>query len=82
MNTKELQKEKMKQKGITRKDICEYTGACDKTIGQYIRGKTTSGPYLTFILEILDITVEEWNQCINVINDKDGRKCEWENIKK
>ena len=66
MNTKELLKKKMKQTGIIRKDICEYTGACEKTIGQYIRGKTTSGPYLTF----------------NVINDKDGRKCEWENIKK
>lgn len=81
MNTKDLLKMKMKEKGISRKDICEYTGACDKTIGQYIRGKTTSGPYLTFILELVEIPLKEWNVCVNVKNDKDGRKCEWENIK-
>lgn len=81
MNSKELLKKKMKERGESRKDICEYTGACDKTIGKYLRGITTSGPYLTFILELLEIDVKEWNQCINVKDDKDGRKCEWESIK-
>ena len=31
---------------------------------------------------VLEIWVKEWNQCNNVKNDKDGRKCEWESIKK
>ena len=82
MSTKELLLKKMREKSVSRSDICEITGACDKTIGMYLRGKTTSGPYLTLIMETLEIGVKEWNQCNNVKNDKDGRKCEWESIKK
>ena len=82
MDTKELLKRKMEEKEISRKELCENTGACERAIGNCLRGKTTSGPYLTLILERLGITVEEWNQCENVKNDKDGRKCQWESIKK
>lgn len=41
-------------------------GCCEKTLRQYLNGTTTSGPYLTRILEILDISVAEWNACENI----------------
>lgn len=56
-------------------------GASERTISKYINGTTISGPYLTKIMEMLDISVEEWNQCLNVMNDTDRRKCEWENTR-
>ena len=80
MSTNNLLHQKMWTKGITKKDLSEVVGASERTISKYLSGTTVSGPYLTKILEILDISVEEWNQCLNVINDTDGRKYEWENI--
>ena len=82
MSTDSLLHQRMKDKGITKRWLSELVGASERTISKYLNGTTVSGPYLTKILEILDISVEEWNQCLNVINDTDGRKCEWENIKK
>lgn len=82
MGSGNLLHQKMKEKGITKRLLSELVGATERTISKYINGTTVSGPYLTKILEILDISVEEWNQCINVMNDMDRRKCEWENIRK
>lgn len=82
MSSKWLLHQKMQEKGITQRKLSELVGATERTISKYLNGITVSGPYLTKILEILDISVEEWNQCVNVVNDVDGRKCEWENTKK
>ena len=82
MSTDNLLHNKMKDKGISKKILSERVGASERTISKYINGTTVSGPYLTQILEILDISVEEWNQCINVINNADRRKFEWESIKR
>ena len=82
MCTNSLLHQRMKDRGITKRRLSETVGASERTISKYINGTTVSGPYLTKIMEILGISVEEWNQCINVINDCDRRKCEWENIKK
>jgi len=80
MSTDSLLHQKMQEKRITKKKLSELVGASERTISKYINGTTVSGPYLTKILENLDISVEEWNQCLNVINDTDRRRCEWESI--
>ena len=80
MSTDNLLHQKMLDKGISKRYLSERVGASERTISKYINGTTVSGPYLTQILEILDISVEEWNQCNNVMNNTDRRKCEWENI--
>lgn len=82
MSTDNLLHRKMREKRITQKWLSESIGASERTISKYLNGQTVSGPYLTKIMEKLDISVEEWNQCSNVKNDADRRKCEWENIKK
>lgn len=82
MSTDNLLHRKMREKGITQKWLSELVGASERTISKYLTGRTVSGPYLTKIMEILDISVEEWNQCLNVKNDMDRRKCEWESTKK
>lgn len=82
MSTDNLLHGKMREKRMTQKWLSELVGASERTISKYINGKTVSGPYLTKILEILDISVKEWNKCLNVIKDTDGRKCKWENIRK
>ena len=82
MSTDNLLHMKMNDKGMSKKVLSEKVGASERTISKYINGTTVSGPYLTQILETLDITVEEWNQCINVTNSKERRMYEWENIKR
>ena len=81
MGTSSLLHQKMQDKGISKRWLSELVGASERTISKYINGTTVSGPYLTQILEILDISVEEWNQCLNVMHNTDGRKYKWENIK-
>lgn len=81
MSTNNLLHRKMREKGITKKELSESVGASERTISKYLNGSTVSGPYLTMIMEILEVSVGEWNQCINVKNDTDRRKCEWESTK-
>lgn len=81
MGTNNLLHQKMREKGVTKRRLSELVGASERTISKYINGTTISGPYLTKILEILDISVEEWNQCLNVMNMMDRRKCEWESTR-
>ena len=82
MSTDNLLHKKMKDKGVTKRILSEMVGASERTISKYINGTTVSGPYLTQILEMLDISVAEWNKCVNVMNSTDRRKVEWENIKR
>ena len=81
MSTDGLLHQKMQDKGISKRWLSELVGASERTISKYLNGTTVSGPYLTQILEILDISVGEWNKCLNVMNNTDRRKCEWESIK-
>lgn len=81
MSTGNLLHQRMRDMGISKRWLSETVGASERTISKYINGTTVSGPYLTKIMEILGISVEEWNQCSNVKNDNDRRKYEWENIK-
>ena len=41
-------------------------GCCEKTLRNYLNGTTLSGPYLMRLLAILNISVSEWNGCINM----------------
>lgn len=66
MKTNELLRKRMKDKGYTKERLQEETGCCEKTLRKYLDGTTTSGRYLIKILEVLDISVEEWNACENV----------------
>lgn len=66
MKTSRLLRERMKQKGYSKTRLQTEVGCCEKTLRQYLNGTTTSGPYLTRILEILDISVAEWNACENI----------------
>ncbi len=66
MTTSRLLRERMKQKGYSKTRLQNEVGCCEKTLRQYLNGTTTSGPYLTRILEILDISVAEWNACENI----------------
>ncbi len=66
MTTYELllrQRERLKK---SKMDIQEITGCDERTLRQYLNGTTTSGPYLTLLLEVLEISVEEWNLCENL----------------
>lgn len=66
MKTSRLLRERMKQKGYSKTRLQTEVGCCEKTLRQYLNGTTTSGPYLARILEILDISVAEWNACENI----------------
>ena len=66
MQTKELLRIRMKEKNYTKTRLQIEVGCSERTLRKYLNGTTTSGRYLTKILEILDITVEEWNACENV----------------
>lgn len=66
MNTKELLNIKMKEKGYSKTKLQNEVGCCEKTLRNYRNGSTASGPYLTRILEVLDIPVAEWNSCENI----------------
>lgn len=66
MQTKELLRIKVKEKGYSQARLLEELGCSERTLRKYLNGTTTSGRYLTKLLEILDISVEEWNACENV----------------
>ena len=71
MRTEQLLKERMKEKGLTRFKVIEMVGGCEKTLRNYLNGTTTNGKYLLQILEILNISVEEWNSCTNIILEEE-----------
>lgn len=66
MTTKQLLHKKMKEKGYSKIKLQNEVGCCEKTLRNYRNGSTVSGPYLTKILEVLDISVMEWNSCENI----------------
>lgn len=70
MSTTKLLHEKMKEKGCSKIKLQNAVGCCEKTLRQYLNGTTTSGPYLTRILEVLEISVTEWNCCENIQNEE------------
>lgn len=67
MTTKQLLRKRMNEKGYSKIKLQNEVGCCEKTLRKYLNGVTKSGPYLTKILEILEISVEEWNKCDNVV---------------
>lgn len=69
MNTSNLLKLKANEKGYTRIKLEELIDCSEKTLRNYFNGNTVSGPYLTKILEVLDISVAEWNHCENIIGE-------------
>lgn len=70
MTTPRLLHERIEQKGYSKIKLQNEVGCCEKTLRQYLNGTTTSGPYLTRILEVLDISVAEWNSCENIKIDE------------
>ena len=66
MTTSRLLHERMREKGYSKIKLQNEIGYCEKTLRKYLNGTTVSGPYLTKILEVLDISVAEWNACENV----------------
>lgn len=66
MRTEELIRRQMLVLGKTRKSLEEKLQCDSKTLTNYLNGKTTGGQYLTLLLEELQITPEEWNNCTNV----------------
>lgn len=66
MKTKELLNEKIKVKGYSKTKLQNTVGCCERTLRQYLKGTTVSGPYLTKLLEFLEISVTEWNNCENI----------------
>jgi len=66
MTTKQLLHKKMKEKGYSKIKLQNEVGCCEKTLRNYRNGSTVSGQYLTKILEVLDISVMEWNSCENI----------------
>lgn len=70
LTTNELLHIKMSEKNYSKVKLQNQVGCCEKTLRQYLNGSTTSGPYLTKILEVLDISVREWNTCENIITEE------------
>lgn len=66
MTTRQLLHKRMKERGYSKTKLQNKVGCCEKTLRQYLNGSTTSGPYLTKILEVLEISVIEWNSCDNI----------------
>ena len=66
MTTRELIQRQMIELGKTRRDLVNEIQCDDKTLSNYINGKTTGGQYLTSLLQALEISPEEWNNCTNV----------------
>lgn len=69
MKSSELLKMRMKIHELSKYKLLDDIGCSEKTLRKYLNGSTTSGPYLTLILERLDISVSEWNECSNVKRD-------------
>lgn len=70
LKSNELLHIKMKEKNLSKAKLQNQVGCCEKTLRQYLNGATTSGPYLTKILEVLDISVSEWNMCENIVTEE------------
>ena len=70
LTTNELLHIKMSEKNYSKVKLQNQVRCCEKTLRQYLNGSTTSGPYLTKILEVLDISVREWNTCENIITEE------------
>lgn len=70
LTTNKLLHIKMSEKNYSKVKLQNQVGCCEKTLRQYLNGSTTSGPYLTKILEVLDISVREWNTCENIITEE------------
>lgn len=66
MTTSRLLHERMKEKGYSKIRLQNELGCCEKTLRNYLNGTTISGPYLMKLLAILNISVSEWNSCINI----------------
>lgn len=66
MTSRTLIYDHMSNKNITRSQLLNLVGCSDRTLDGYLNGTTTSGQYLTIILEVLDIPIGEWNKCTNV----------------
>lgn len=59
MTTNRLLHERMKERGYSKTRLQNELGCCEKTLRNYINGKTTYGSYLMNILAILNISVSE-----------------------
>lgn len=66
MDSNILIRKKMESKDLSKMILQNHLGCCEKTLRKYLNGTTTSGPYLTQLLEILEISIEEWNSCENI----------------
>lgn len=66
MTTKELLRTRINEKKYSQEQLSELIGCSDRALKKYLRGITTYGRYLTKIMGVLDISVEEWNSCTNV----------------
>ena len=66
MTTSQLLHERMKEKGYSKIRLQNELSCCEKTLRNYLNGTTISGPYLMRLLAILNISVSEWNGCINM----------------
>ena len=66
MTTSRLLHERMKEKGYSKIRLQNELGCCEKTLRNYLNGATISGPYLMRLLAILNISVSEWNGCVNM----------------
>ena len=66
MNSRELLKIKRTLKKYTILQVADLVGCSEDSLSKYFSGKIKSGKYLTKIMEILDISLEKWNNCIDV----------------
>ena len=70
MTTKTLLHDKSKEMGYSKMKLQDEIGCTERTLREYFNGSTTHGKYLTKLLAVLKITVEEWNDCDNVKENK------------
>ena len=61
MSTGELLENRREKLGLTYKQIQLSLGCDEKTLRNYFNGTTKGGLYLTLLLELLDISTQEWN---------------------
>lgn len=66
MDTVKLLNEQIRVSNTTFKKLCDTLGCDEKTLRNYLNGATTSGPYLTLLLQELHISLEKWNNCTNI----------------
>lgn len=70
---KALIRERMKRRNLTVEDLLNELKCDEKTLRNYLNGKTKSGPYLVPLLMRLEISIEEWNACLDVDNHTEER---------